>query len=114
MAAFPSSLPKPLMAGYEFGSIDPWVEDAPEVGSNRRRARFTRALQSFSFTLRLTDAERAVLKAFYDTTLANGVDSFTWTAPHDDTAYVVRFTAAPSYASVTYNVWDVSMTFIEV
>lgn len=114
MATFPASLPKPLQDNYQPGAIDPWVEDAPEVGSNARRKRVTRALKTFSFTLRLTTAELATLETFYETTLSDGVDSFSWTDPVKGTVYTVRFDQRFSESPIGPYNWDVSMAFTEV
>lgn len=114
MASFPSELPGPRIGSVEIGEIDPWVEDAPEVGSGRRRARFTRSLKTFDFTIRITDQQLATLQGFYTTTLGKGVDSFTWTNTQDSTAYTVRFAQRFRERNVTLGVWDVPMSLVEV
>ena len=114
MTTFPTSLPTPLVNSFEASATDPWVSDPAEVGSDRRRARFTRALKSFSFTLRLTDAQRATLITFYDTTLSFGVDSFTWTDPRDSSTLTVRFSQRPRETSITRNIWDVEISLMEI
>lgn len=113
MATFPASLPGPLIGTLNLLATDPWVGDPAEVGTDRRRARFTRELRSFSFTLRLTDAQKDTLKTFYETTLNKGVDAFTWTNPEDDVAYTVRFTKRPPLKNVSFNVWDAEVGLAE-
>lgn len=113
MATFPTTLPKPLMDTFEVSSTDPWVDDPSEVGSARRRKRFTRALKSFGFILRMSDAQKDTLKSFYETTLDDGVDSFTWTNPEDSTAYTVRFQSKPIIRAVAYNIWDAEVSLTE-
>ena len=114
MAVFPATLPQPLLASLQVGKIDPWVEDTPEVGAARRRVRFTRAIKTYDFPLRINDAQRAILEAFYDTTLVFGVAAFTWTDPRDGGAVMVRFRQYPRETNVGNDIWDVAISLTEI
>lgn len=114
MLSYPASLPKPLSNSYQAGGVDPWVEDRPEVGSARRRKRFTRSLKTFAFTLRLTTEQLATLKTFYETTLDDGVHSFSWTDPADSTVYIVRFNERFGLRNISPNAWEASIALTEV
>lgn len=92
---YPLTLPCPLSGSFENDATDPWVQDQAEVGAARRRKRFTRALGQWSFTLLLTKDEAETLRAFYDTTLDNGVEEFNWLHPVTNISYEVRFGSRP-------------------
>lgn len=113
MVAFPSSLPLARRDSLEVGGVDPWVSDPSEVGAPRRRKRYTRSLKTFDFHLELTKAELAVLVTFYDETLSDGVDSFTWTNPADDTVYTVRFVQRFTAKSMAPDLYDVTIGLVE-
>ncbi|MEH6727446.1 MAG: hypothetical protein V7703_14885 [Hyphomicrobiales bacterium] len=92
---FPSSLPKPSIGTLKSSLQETYVEDASGVGSPRRRARYTRALERFSFTIAVSEAQRVAMDAFYKDTLLNGVLSFNWAHPLSGTSYEVRFSGRP-------------------
>jgi len=97
---YPDDLPKPLIGTLKGGLQEPWVEDPSGVGSPRRRARYTRALERFSFTAPASEAQRVAMDAFYKDTLLNGVLSFNWSHPLSGTSYEVRFAGRPAAAMV--------------
>lgn len=111
---YPTSLPAPMGGTLEEGSVDPWVQDQGEVGAPRRRKRFTRTLHQFPFKLRLTDAQKAALLAFYDDTLDDGVEIFNWTHPTTAVVYEVRFSSRPRPRHFTADLWDVDVALEEV
>jgi len=113
---FPASLPRPMGGTFEEGDIPSWVEDRGEVGSPDRRNRFTRELSTFSFTMRMNAAQKAILKAFYSTDLMRGVRQFNWTHPTTAEAYVVQFASKPRPRHVpgSIDLWDADVTLQEV
>lgn len=92
---FPSALPCAAIGTLKDGVQEVFVDDSSGVGSPRRRARFTRALERFSFSMPASEAERVTLQAFYRDTLQNGVLSFNWTHPLSGTSYEVHFAGRP-------------------
>lgn len=79
------------------------------MGSPRRRARFTRSLKSFQFTLRLTQAQFTTLETFYVTTLSNGVLTCNWVHPLSGTSYEVFLDGAPQEKHIAVDLYDVSV-----
>lgn len=87
---WPDHWPKPYREGFESNSVSPWVEDRAEVGAPRRRKRFTRSLEKFSFQMRVSTAIWQEMKNFYNNTLDGGVLSFEWTDPTTTSVYTVQ------------------------
>lgn len=92
---YPVDLPKPLIGTLKGGLQETWEDDPSGAGSPRRRARYTRALERFSFTASASEAQRVAMDAFYADTLLNGVLSFNWTHPLSGDSYEVRFAGRP-------------------
>lgn len=111
---WPTSLPNGNDGSLDEGFIEPWVNDDASVGAPRRRARFTRMLKTFSFTMELTDDQAATLRTFVNTTSENGVLDFNWTHPVTAVVYEVRFSRMPSIRHVTYNHWSASVETEEI
>lgn len=93
---YPSSLPNPEITSLEEAATDVWTADVAEVGTARRRARFTRSLLRWSWTQILTATEKATLDTFYDTTLEKGVLTFNWIHPITSVSYEVLFNERPA------------------
>lgn len=113
-AVWPASLPGILDGTLNVTASRTWVDDHAEVGAVRRRARFTRALERFSFLLRVSSAELSVLDTFFQTTLSNGVASFSWTHPQTGGSITVRFEDVPTKDDVTGGIWDVAIVLVEI
>jgi len=111
---FPADIPAPKMGSFKEGLLETKVEDSGEVGSPRRRNRFTRALMRFSFSLALTDDQKATLDDFYLTTLDRGVEHFNWTHPVDGKVYEVAMSGMPNPSHVVTNLWAVSVKIEEI
>lgn len=111
---FPASLPCMLSGSLVENGVDPWIQDQGEVGAMRRRKRFTRSLKSFSFSMRLTNVEKAALIEFYDETLDDGVAIFNWRHPWTGDIYEVRFAARPSFSHRYNRIWATEVTLEEV
>lgn len=90
---WPSSLPCALSGTLKNNASDPWVSDKAETGPSRRRARFTRSLGRFDFMLSLSLDQMNELATFYEVTLTNGLQAFSWTHPTRKKTYVVQFSA---------------------
>lgn len=113
---YPAGLPNPTGGSFTESETAPWVEDRGEVGSPRRRARFTRALESFSFSLRLSNAQKEALAAFYRVALANGVEAFNWTHPTTAEVYEVQFAQKPrpTHLAGSVDLWDVDVSLVQI
>ncbi|MGV8830347.1 MAG: hypothetical protein ACOH2N_00085 [Devosia sp.] len=111
---FPSSLPCMLSGTLEETTTEPWVSDQGEVGAPRRRKRFTRALRGFSFSMRLDNADKDALLAFYDEILDDGVKPFNWTHPWTAAIYEVRFTGRPSIQHRYNRYWSIEIALEQI
>lgn len=111
---FPSDLPLPRVGTFTDSLLETKVQDAGEVGAPRRRNRFTRALERFSFSLLLTDAQKAALYEFYATDLVRGVEACNWTHPVTSVVYEVVLPARPKATHVTRNLWAVELVLEEI
>lgn len=111
---YPATLPKPLIGTLKGGLQDPWIDDPASVGSPRRRARYTRALERFSFSASASEAERVALDVFYRDTLLNGVLSFNWTHPLSGASYEVRFAGRPEPSMVQGHRYTLAFVLKEI
>ena len=111
---FPTALMVALQGSLSGGRQEPWVSDQSSVGSPRRRARFTRTLRSYKFTLRLTVAQFATLETFYDTTLENGILTCNWVHPLSSVSYEVLLDGAPQEKHLAVDLYDVSVSVSQV
>lgn len=66
MAIWPSTLPRPQVAGYQVAPVDPAVRTDMEVGAARVRRRTAARNDQVSAVWRLTDAEMDVFRAWWD------------------------------------------------
>lgn len=104
---WPSDLPGPSAdEDFEQTATETKVQDSGDVGSPRARNRFTRLLESFSLTYRLTEAQKEALLAFYDDTLDRGVENFNWTHPTTGRVYVMKLTSRPTVKYKTFSTWS--------
>ena len=111
---FPTELPKALSGSLDMDAVDTFVDDASSVGSPRRRARFTRILEKFKFSLLLTEDELVILNDFYRTDLANGVKSFNWAHPLNGDIYEVHFDTMPKATHKTQDLYTVKIALSQI
>lgn len=92
---YPDTLPTPLIATLKGGLLEAFKDDPAGVGSSRRRTRYTRTLERFSFSCHATEAPRVKMDSFYADTLLNGALSFNWTHPLSGVSFEVKFVGRP-------------------
>lgn len=109
---YPATLPGPLSGTFKQSRNDGIVRDTGEIGPGRKRRRTTRVLKLFSFTLRLSTAQKAAWETFYEITLNEGLAYFDWTL--DGVTYTVEVLTVDGPDHVTAGVWDISLTLGEV
>lgn len=114
MTDWPSGLPTGIKGSIEEDFTPNYVDDSPEIGSARRRARYSRNLHRFSFTLRLDNTDIASLRTFINTTTSGGVTSFNWTHPITSTTYVTRFASLPKIRQATVGAWEAMIELEEI
>lgn len=100
---WPSELPQCFVVGYSDGAADNLIETDPETGPPISRRRSTAAVRPLSGSMRMTRAQLAILKAFFDTTLLSGSLPFAFTDPTFGGTILVKFPkgSAPSWTQVT-------------
>ena len=111
---FPTTLTAPTEGDFKENYLETRVMDQGQVGSPRSRNRFTRGLERFSFSMNLTDAQKAILDTFYITTLSRGVEIFNWTHPTTAVVYEVKFSVRPKPTHISFDHWNVSVEIGEV
>ena len=110
---FPTTIPLATDGAFSEGAIKPWIDDASEVGSPRRRQRFTREIKLFSYSIMATGAEKDAMETFYITTTGFGVQPFNWTHPATAVVYEVQFSTRPNPKHVTADNWSIDISLEE-
>lgn len=95
MATWPASLPQTLLYDLTEKRQPGKVRSQTDTGPAKQRSRFTATTKEYDGSLMLTQAQVATFKTFYETTLAQGTDAFTWVDPFLDTSASLRFRAEP-------------------
>lgn len=72
MATWPSTLPDPLMTGYELQATDPTIRTDMDAGSARVRRRNTATPDHVSLRFMLTEAQMAIFRAFWESDFMSG------------------------------------------
>ena len=99
---WPASLPQSFLVGtYQAQRPSTVIRSQPEQGPAIVRRRFSAAVMPFSGAMMMTEAQRAALAAFYDSTLAGGAGELTFPAPVGAGTWLCRFTAEPEESDVT-------------
>ena len=91
MATWPASLPQTLLYDLTEKRQAGKVRSQMDTGPAKQRKRFTATVKEYVGALILTQAQLATFKTFYETTLGEGVDSFTWVDPFTEVSASLRF-----------------------
>lgn len=115
MAAFPITLPDPLIDGYSGSQDQAFIRTEMEAGSVRQRQRFSAANTQMEMNWIFNASEMATFKTFFDTTINRGSDWFTISlnVGAGNTSYEARFAKPYQFSYVDGGYWRVSGT-IEV
>jgi hypothetical protein len=101
MPAWPSDLPPaPLVQGFEEKAPQLAVRTNMDVGPAKVRRRTTAGVTQMKCTFRLSATQRASLLAFWQTTLAGGSLSYTWTHPISGALISCRVVEPPALTPV--------------
>lgn len=100
MPAWPSTLPQTGLLGTSIGDDDARLITSMDVGPTTMRNRFTSRTQTVDVPMVLTGVQLAAFQTFFRTDLNNGVDTFTWKNPADDSTVTFRFKGVPKWRSV--------------
>jgi hypothetical protein len=111
MPAWPASLPKPLLSGYQLQPLDTAIRTDMDAGKKRTRNRYTRTPTAVPCAWVFSDLQMAIFEAWYAQQIANGAAAFTLTLKNGYAAQTVTakfsgpYTAAPDGRR-----WHVSAT----
>jgi hypothetical protein len=115
MPAWPSDLPQlPLVQGFSETAPTLAVRSPMDVGPAKVRRRATAGVTQLKCTFRLSAAQRASLLTFWQTTLAGGALSYSWTHPISGTAITCRIVEPPGLTPVAGGVSWLAALSIEV
>lgn len=108
MASWPTTLPTyPLRESLSVQKQDNRQVFQPEVGDMKVRRRYSSVLKDFNVSLKLTSTQRDALDTFYDTTLTDGVDTFTHTDPQKQVTGTFRFVSTLNWSPLGGGGWSV-------
>lgn len=110
MSAWPSDLPRPQLAGYQFTPVNAVIRTDMESGPARQRLRFTAAPIMMSAAWRFTDAQFASFRTFFDSTINRGAD---WYSAELDTGnglatYDTRMIEPYQATMLSDGLWEVT------
>lgn len=95
MATWPATLPQTLLYDLTEKRQAGKVRSTMEQGPAKQRTRFTAVTKDYDGSLVMTQAQIATFKTFYEDTLGQGAESFTWVDPFLDTTATLRFRDEP-------------------
>lgn len=90
---WPATLPQSQFLGLTYQAVDGRVRTAMDAGPAKMRRRFTGVPKNVDVPILLTGTQLATFNTFFHTTLAEGVLSFNWDSPIDDSSVKFRFRA---------------------
>ena len=97
MAAWPTTLPAPLVAGYGIQPNDQTVRTDMESGSPRVRRRTAARLDEYPLSVSMSDEQMAIFRAWWDDDAAGGAAWITitlWTGDGGASSVEARFKGA--------------------
>ncbi len=100
MASWPAGLPQTVLATASRTRQAGRLRTSMDSGPPKQRARFTAVVKNYDVEIIVTGAQLATFETFYETTINNGTDSFTWVDPFDDTSKTLRFRDEPSEVAI--------------
>lgn len=95
MPTWPSTLPQSLLYTLTRKRQSGKVRSDMDTGPAKQRARFSATVRQYDAELILTGAQLTTFATFYDTTIGQGAESFTWIDPVTDVAATLRFMSDP-------------------
>lgn len=110
--SWPATLPQCLVLGYGEGLADNLLEYKPDIGPPISRRRSSAATRPLSGQMRMTRAQIAILRSFYEGTLDQGALPFEFPDPTAiGETLLVKFMkgSAPSWQQTAAGVYRVSL-----
>jgi len=101
MAVWPGTLPQDVFVGATRGQQTGFVRSEMDTGPPKMRKKFTAVVINIQSRMVFTGAQLVVFWDFYNITLDQGVLTFDWKDPLDDSSKSLRFVASPDFALVS-------------
>lgn len=95
MASWPGTLPQEVLANVSRTRQSGRIRSQMDAGPAKQRARFTATTKNYDASIIVNGVQLETFYTFYEDTLANGTDSFTWTDPFSDASQTLRFREEP-------------------
>ncbi len=110
MPTWPASLPQSLkVEGLSRQRQDGAIRFQPDAGVPITRRRGTGVTINIGGILVLSSAQLQTLDTFYNTTLVEGVASFTWVDPVDNSSAVMVFQGPFSVVAMSPGHWRIAL-----
>jgi len=103
MATWPATLPQSLLLPLGRKRQPGVLRSEMETGPAKQRARFTAAVRQYVSSIIVTQAQLSTFDTFYETTLGQGADAFTWQDPETDVSASLRFMGEPEVTMLRPN-----------
>lgn len=106
MAAWPATLPPPLLNSLKERAPNNTIRTSMDKGPPKTRRRTTANVRPISFAMRLTDEQVEILDSFFVDDTFSGADEFDFTHPRTGAAVKAIFASPPEYSEmegVCYN-----------
>ncbi len=94
---WPPSLPQVQLIGTGVTRIKQFIETPMDVGPNKRRRTSQINEGEVSIPLLFTATQVGVFRTFWETTLTDGIASFEWEDPVDDTTVEYEILEYPTF-----------------
>lgn len=95
MASWPITLPQTQFETITRTQVDNRLRTEMTAGAPKMRAISTAVVKRVQVQMELTGAQLADFDEFWNATLGQGVDAFTWEDPSDDSSVSMRFVSVP-------------------
>ena len=109
MVAWPPTLPQKQFLGLRDERQSGRLRTSMDTGPAKQRRRFTAATRNIGVPIVLDGAQRQTFDTFFITTLEEGVLSFDWEDPVDDTTISMRFISFPPFELISGGIPDERM-----
>lgn len=112
---WPSGLPqRPSVGGYQERFAETALRTPMEAGAAKLRQRFTAAPRQIEISFRMSAAQVALMRVFYEETLGGGTLPFDWVPPRAGGSSSFRFVEAPRVSATSANLFSVTAKLEEL
>jgi len=113
---WPASLPQYLLVNGFKETTDPksMIKSKMATGPDKRRLRFTLPTGLFDGNIWITHYQKEIMDNFYNVELEQGVKSFNWVRPIEQTPIVFKFNSQPEYTPLGGVILLAKITLVEI